>query len=69
MFQPLVDMFAARQPETGEPHVTRNASTSEDIDVWYMIAWNNNDIRAVPILTCGSHPPAYIGGCNMCHQV
>ena len=67
MFTPIIEQFAKRQPG-GVPVTVRNANTGTDINIWYMCCWNNNDIRAVPILTCGTHPPAYVGGCNLCTQ-
>lgn len=68
MLHPVVDMFAARAPCTGDPLDVWSAATDADQKLWAVCAWNINDIRAFPSTTCGTAPPAYVGSCNLCEQ-
>jgi hypothetical protein len=68
MLKPVVEMFAKYAPITGEPLVVDNADTGSPTNIWLMIAWTMNDIRAIPTTTCGRHPPCFCGGCNSCIQ-
>ena len=69
MLRPLVEMFAARAPHTGEPLRVPSASADgTEVHIYLVVAWTANDIRAIPSTTCGASPPAYVGSCNMCEQ-
>ena len=65
MFRPIVRMYAKHAPGKS-PLTVWNAYSGSEIQVWYVLAWTVNDIRALPLTTCGRHPPCYIGGCNYC---
>jgi hypothetical protein len=66
--QPIADMFAAHAPSEGEPLTVFNVARGQEEDINLVLAWNINDIRAVPSTTCGKSPPCYVGSCNMCAQ-
>jgi hypothetical protein len=70
MLLPVVQQLAKYIPgPTGEDLVTKDADTGTDLHLRVVLSHILNDIRAVPCGTCGSHPPAYVGSCNMCTQV
>jgi hypothetical protein len=66
--KPIADMFAARAPLTGTPLDVDNVAKGIQEAISLMMAYDINDIRAVPCGTCGSSAPCYIGSCNMCVQ-
>jgi hypothetical protein len=66
MLKPVVEMFAARNPDNETPLTVLSAATRKISQIYYMVAWTANDIRGVPNTTCGAHPPCFRGSCNMC---
>ena len=69
MLLPVVEQFAKYQPgPQGEDLRVWDADTKTDLDGRLCVACILNDIRAIPCGTCGSHPPCYVGSCNMCKQ-
>ena len=71
MLQPVLDMIAEHAPDSewGTPCAVHSVATGATEDLWFKLAWTVNDIRAVPGVTCGTAPPAYVGSCNMCAQM
>ena len=65
MLKPMVEMFAKSAPDK-DPINVYDAHTKTHRNIWTVIAWITNDIRAVPNGTCGRHPPSLIGSCNYC---
>ena len=65
MLRPVVDQLAKHAPG-GEPIRVYNAATGEHEEWFLVLAFNMNDIRAVPIGTCGKNPPCITGSCNAC---
>lgn len=69
MLLPVVEQFAKYAPgPTGEDLRVWDADTGIDEDLRIVIAQIMNDIRAIPIGTCGKAPPCYVGSCNFCRQ-
>ena len=66
MLLPVVQQFARHGPGQ-EPVVVRHPNTGLDLKVFVVHAYNMNDIRGVPLATCGGHPPRLVGSCNRCH--
>ena len=63
--RPVVKMFAKRRPGNGKPLTVYNAHTKKNVNVYFVLAAVVNDIRALPVGTCGRHPPCYIGTYNI----
>jgi hypothetical protein len=65
MLLPMIEMFAKSAPGK-DPINVYDAHQGINRDIWTVIAWTTNDIRAVPNGTCGRHPPAIVGSCTYC---
>ena len=65
MLLPVVEQFSRHGPG-GDPIVVRHPTTGRDLKVFTVHAYNMNDVRGVPLATCGGHPPRKIGSCNRC---
>jgi hypothetical protein len=66
---PVVEQYEKHAPgPDGEDITVWDADTETYRDLRVVLALILNDIRAVPVGTCGSHPPAYVGSCNFCKQ-
>ena len=69
MLLPVVEDFAKYAPgPDGEDLRVYDADTEEERDNRVVCAEIMNDIRGLPCGTCGAHPPAYVGSCNICKQ-
>lgn len=66
MLLPVVQQFQRHGPGQ-EPIVVEHPTTGLDLKVFVVHAYNMNDIRGVPLATCGGHPPRLVGSCNSCH--
>ena len=66
MLKPVLEMLAKHAPESqeGTPYTVHSVATGGTEDVWFKLAWTVNDIRAVPGVTCGTAPPAFVGSCH-----
>jgi hypothetical protein len=69
MLLPVVEQFEQYQPgDLGEDLCFYDIDSAIERANRIIMALVINDIRAVPLGTCGSHPPAYVGSCNLCKQ-
>jgi hypothetical protein len=64
--RPVFEQFRKHAPGN-EAIVVSDASNNGAVRrVYVVLAWTVNDVRGLPTVTCGHHPPCYIGPCNMC---
>jgi hypothetical protein len=69
MLTPVVEQFAKYAPgEDGKDMMVWDEDLQKIMPKRIVAAIIINDIRAIPCGTCGSHPPCYVGSCNMCKQ-
>lgn len=50
----------------GEPITVRHPRTGVEHRLFLHLVYHVNDIRGVPGVVCGRHPPCYVGSCVKC---
>ena len=66
LLRPFVEELLKHRPAGGSPIMLRHPTTGRLIHLYVHLAYTLNDIRGVPVVTGGHHPPCTEGSCARC---